>query len=373
MKNNAVYQRLGITPVVNAGGTHTTHGGSMMRSEVINAMAIASQSFVDLAELKISTGKYVAKVTGAEGGMITCGAASGIVLATAACMTGTNESYIRKLPNTEGMKNEILMQFNHYGVYGNVHRFAGANVTFAGNVSGCTSDELEGSITKQTAGISYTYAHGYPLPSLSLEEVVTLAHRNGVPVMVDAAAMLPPKENLTKFVELGADLVIFSGGKFIGGPQSTGLLFGNKNLVESALLNSGPNPSIGRPQKVGREELVGMVTALELYVESDENEIIDRMTRQAELVCSKIGGIQGVNVAVKMDLQKYFVPTCVIGFQSNGSEKATSVADLMHEGNPRVYVAKSDTEIAINPFNLRTGEENIVADRLLDVLQSIDN
>ena len=116
-----------------------------------------------------------------------------------------------------------------------------------------------------------------------------------------------------------------------------------------------------------------MVTALELYVESDENEIIDRMTRQAELVCSKIGGIQGVNVAVKMDLQKYFVPTCVIGFQSNGSEKATSVADLMHEGNPRVYVAKSHRALAHNHFNLRTGEENIVSDRLLDVLQSIDN
>ena len=143
MKNNAVYQRLGVVPVVNAGGTHTTHGGSMMRSEVINAMAIASQSFVDLTELKISTGKYVAKVTGAEGGMITCGAASGIVLATAACMTGTNESYIRKLPNTEGMKNEILMQFNHYGVYGNVHQFAGAHVTFGGNVSGCTSVALQ--------------------------------------------------------------------------------------------------------------------------------------------------------------------------------------------------------------------------------------
>ena len=108
-------------------------------------------------------------------------------------------------------------------------------------------------------------------------------------------------------------------------------------------------------------------------MESDENETIDRMTQQAEYVCSKIGGVQGVNVAVKMDRQKYFVPTCVIGFQSNGSEKAKSVANLMHEGNPRVYVAKSDRDIAINPFNLRTGEENIVADRLLDVLQSIDS
>ena len=364
--NNPVYARFGITPVINAGGTHTTHGGSMMKPEVLEAMRMASQSYVDLVELKKATGKFVAEVTGAEAGMICAGAASGIVLATAACMTGTDDTAVKQLPNTTGLKNEIIMQMVHYGVYGNVHRFAGAKLVFAGSVSGCTAGELDRLITEKTAAVGYTFSYGGAPASLSLPQVAAIAHAHGVPVMVDAAAMVPPKDNLRRFIREGADLVTFSGGKFIGGPQSTGLLFGRADLVEAAMMNSGPGQSIGRPQKVGREDLIGMATALQLYSESDEDAAIARMSKQADRIQERVSKLDDVEASVELDQQKYFVPNCIVTFKSGPADAGDRVASGMHEGNPRVYVARAGSGLAVNTFNLQEGEEDIVADRLVE-------
>ena len=369
--DNPVYARFGVTPVINAGGTHTTHGGSMMKPEVLEAMKEASRSYVDLVELKRATGRFVAEVTGAEAGMITCGAASGIVLATAACMTGTDEAAVRLLPNTDGLRDEIVMQMAHYGAYGNVHSFAGATVILAGSVAGCTAGELDRAITDATAAVSYTFAYGAPSTDLSLRDVVEVAHARDVPVMVDSAAMLPPKENLHRFIREGADLVTFSGGKFIGGPQSTGLLFGREDLIEAALMNSGPGQSIGRPQKVGREDLIGMATALQLYVEADEEADIDRMRRQAEHVRAEVAGLSGIRASVELDQQRYFVPNCVISFESGPGDAGSRIAAALHEGDPRIYVARAEGGIAVNPFNLQEGQEQIVGRRLVEEITAL--
>ena len=366
--NNPVYARFGVTPVINAGGTHTTHGGSMMRPEVREAMSLAAESFVDLVELKRATGRFVAEITGAEAGMICSGAAGGLVLATAAVMTGTDPEKIAQLPNSTGMKNEILMQRNNPSGYTKCHEYAGATLTYAGNESGATQDQLADAITDDTAAILHTFAYGPARPGLTLPETVEVARnaRNPLPVIVDGAAMLPPKENLTKYISEGADLVTFSGGKYIGGPQSAGLLAGRAELVEAALLNSGPGMAVGRPQKVGREELVGMATALQLFVESDDEARTDAMQRRGQHISDRLQGIPGITASVELDYLQFHVPNCVIRFDS--ADEADRVWEGMHEGNPRVYIARISGGLTANAVNILDGQEEAVAQRLVEEL-----
>ena len=366
--NNPVYARFGVTPVINAGGTHTTHGGSMMRPEVREAMSLAAESFVDLVELKRATGRFVAEITGAEAGMICSGAAGGLVLATAAVMSGTDPEKIAQLPNSTGMKNEILMQRNNPSGYTKCHEYAGATLTYAGNESGATQDQLTDAITDDTAAILHTFAYGPARPGLTLPETVKVARnaRNPLPVIVDGAAMLPPKENLTKYISEGADLVTFSGGKYIGGPQSAGLLAGRAELVEAALLNSGPGMAVGRPQKVGREELVGMATALQLFVESDDEARTDAMQRRAQHISDRLQGIPGITASVELDYLQFHVPNCVIRFDS--ADEADRVWEGMHEGNPRVYIARISGGLTANAVNILDGQEEAVAQRLVEEL-----
>lgn len=366
--NNPVYARFGVTPVINAGGTHTTHGGSMMRPEVREAMSLAAESFVDLVELKRATGRFVAEITGAEAGMICSGAAGGLVLATAAVMSGTDPEKIAQLPNSTGMKNEILMQHNNPSGYTKCHEYAGATLTYAGNESGATQDQLADAITDDTAAILHTFAYGPACPGLTLPETVEVARnaRNPLPVIVDGAAMLPPKENLTKYISEGADLVTFSGGKYIGGPQSAGLLAGRAELVEAALLNSGPGMAVGRPQKVGREELVGMATALQLFVESDDEARTDAMQRRAQHISDRLQGIPGITASVELDYLQFHVPNCVIRFDS--ADEADRVWEGMHEGNPRVYIARISGGLTANAVNILDGQEEAVAQRLVEEL-----
>ena len=366
--NNPVYARFGVTPVINAGGTHTTHGGSMMRPEVREAMSLAAESFVDLVELKRATGRFVAEITGAEAGMICSGAAGGLVLATAAVMTGTDPEKIAQLPNSTGMKNEILMQHNNPSGYTKCHEYAGATLTYAGNESGATQDQLADAITDDTAAILHTFAYGPARPGLTLPETVEVARnaRNPLPVIVDGAAMLPPKENLTKYISEGADLVTFSGGKYIGGPQSAGLLAGCTELVEAALLNSGPGMAVGRPQKVGREELIGMATALQLFVESDDEARTDAMQRRAQHISDRLQGIPGITASVELDYLQFHVPNCVIRFDS--ADEADRVWEGMHEGNPRVYIARISGGLTANAVNILDGQEEAVAQRLVEEL-----
>ena len=366
--NNPVYARFGVTPVINAGGTHTTHGGSMMRPEVREAMSLAAESFVDLVELKRATGRFVAEITGAEAGMICSGAAGGLVLATAAVMSGTDPEKIAQLPNSTGMKNEILMQRNNPSGYTKCHEYAGATLTYAGNESGTTQDQLADAITDDTAAILHTFAYGPARPGLTLPETVEVARnaRNPLPVIVDGAAMLPPKENLTKYISEGADLVTFSGGKYIGGPQSAGLLAGRAELVEAALLNSGPGMAVGRPQKVGREELIGMATALQLFVESDDEARIDAMQRRAQHISDRLQGIPGITASVELDYLQFHVPNCVIRFDS--ADEADRVWEGMHEGNPRVYIARISGGLTANAVNILDGQEEAVAQRLVEEL-----
>lgn len=367
--NNPVYARFGVVPLINAGGTHTTHGGSMMRPEVREAMSLASDSYVNLVELKRATGAFVAEITGAEAGLICSGAAGGLLLATAAVITGTDADKIAQLPDTTGLKNEILTQANNPGGYLKCHEYAGAEMVFAGGEDGATREELEAAIGDRTAGLLYTYAYGPARGGLSAVEMADVAHAAGLPLIVDGAAMLPPKSNLTKYIADGADLVTFSGGKYIGGPQSAGLLAGRADLIEAALENSGPGMAVGRPAKVGREEVIGMATALQLFVETDDEPRMVVMKAQAEHIRSRLAGISGVSAEVMHDHLRYHVPNCVITFTGDGGEaEADRVWSALHTGSPRIYVARTDDGLAANMVNVSDGQEEVIADRLVEVL-----
>jgi uncharacterized pyridoxal phosphate-dependent enzyme len=369
--NNPVYAQFGITPLINAGGTHTTHGGSSMRREVGEAMSMASESFVDLVELKRATGKFVAEITGAEAGLICSGAAGGLVLATAAVMTGTDPAKIAQLPNTDGLKNEILTQANNPAGYMKCHEYAGATLVLVGDENGATEEQFAAAITDKTAAVLYTYAYGPERGGLSASKVGEIAHAANTPLIVDGAAMLPPKTNLTKYITEGADLVTFSGGKYIGGPQSAGILAGRADLIEASLENSGPGMAVGRPQKVGREDMIGMATALQLFVESDDEARQTLMRSQANHVCDRLQSIEGVTATVEQDFQSYHVPNVVINFtgaDKDSQERIERVWSGLHEGNPRIYIAKNHGGLAANMVNVGDGQEAALADRLVEEL-----
>jgi uncharacterized pyridoxal phosphate-dependent enzyme len=260
----AVYQKLGVKPIIHGAGTTTRYSGSLLRPEVIEAMRQASQVYVNIDELNEAAGEAIAQMIGAEAAYVTGGAAAGLVLQAAACIAGEDPAKITQLPDTTGMKNELIIQRIHRFTYDQALRSAGGVLVEIGLGRRTIPYELEAAITDKTAAVVYLVSPFTSPPGvLSLEEVCQIAHRHGIPVIVDAASMLPPRDNLRKYLRQGADLVNFSGGKGIRGPQSTGILAGRKDLIRAAALNASPNQGIGRPSKTSKEEIVGLVTALE--------------------------------------------------------------------------------------------------------------
>jgi len=368
---NPLYQWLGVRPVIHAAGTRTVFGGTRMRPEVLEAMAQAARSFVPVVELNRAVGRFIAQCTGAEAGMVTGGSASGIVLSIAACMTGTDPAAIRRLPDTTGLRNELVMQKIHRGGYSEIYRYAGARLVEVGTMSDCLPAELDAAIGERTAAVGFLYHINVLRVGLTLPEVAEIAHARGVPVIVDAASSLPPRDNLRRFIREGADLVKVSGGKMIRGPQGTGLLFGRADLVEAALLNASPHNAIGRPQKVSKEDLAGLYMALKLYMESDEEAELRTMRERAALVADAVQGLPGVSAAVERDDLKYFTPTAVIRLlPGREGPSAAEVAQALLAGDPPIAVncERNLGILAVTAINLLPGEAEIIARRLVEEL-----
>src|SRR5919199_6501076 len=274
------YHALGLRTVINADGMKTRLGGSLMPPEVLEAMRQAGGSYVDLMDLHRAAGRRIAELIASpaiEDAAVPCGAAAGLAVATAAVVAGTDPAHIRALPHLEwpGAKTEVVIQKTHVTGYAQGFRNAGPRLVEIGGPEGATPDEFTSAITDRTAAVAFC---GGELPGnarfptrTSLADVVSIAHARHVPVIVDAAAELPPPENLRRFSELGADLVVFSGGKGLRGPQASGLVLGSHALVEACRLNQNPNASIGRPMKVAKEEIMGLLKAVELYVARDHS------------------------------------------------------------------------------------------------------
>ena len=234
---------------------------------------------------------------GAEAAFVSAGASSGLILQAAACIAGDDPAKITRLPDTRGMRNEIVIQRAHRFAYDQAYRVAGGVLVEIGLARRTQPFELEDAITDRTAAVAYLVSPFTSPPGiLTLEQVVAIAHRRNVPVIVDAASMLPPRDNLTKFLRLGADLVSFSGGKGIRGPQSTGILAGRRDLIKAVTLNASPNQALARAAKTSKEEIAGLVVALELFMAEDEKAEMKRYTDMCTAIVESLEDIPGVRV-----------------------------------------------------------------------------
>jgi L-seryl-tRNA(Ser) seleniumtransferase len=369
-----MFERLGVKPLINGHHWRTVLGGSTMPPEVLQAMVDSADYYVNVDELNRRAGDYIASITGAEGGMVTAGCAAAQVLQAAACMSGVDEDRIRRLPDTTGMRNEVLVQKMHRNKYDVSYRLSGATLVDVGSESDVTLAELEAAMGESTAAVAYVWNMRFE--GLSLEEVIQVAHRHDVPVIVDAAAELPPVENLTRFISMGVDMVAYSGGKGVRGPQSTGILAGRGDLIESAhrQQQSGkPWAGIGRPMKVCKEEIVGLVRALELFVDADHEAEWAGWRHKANTVIDALKDVPGVSTHLN-EGPIYPGPTAptatiVLGESWQGPF-AEALIESMLEGDPPVYIGSgpSPDELWVATPTLQDGEEEVVARRLLEVL-----
>lgn len=327
-------------------------------------MAWAAQHYFDISELQAKIGSRLAELTRNEAAYVTSGAAAGLVLATAACIAGKDAARIAKLPAVaDELPNEVIVhrfQRNHYD---NNVRTAGATFVEIGQHRATHLWELEDAIGRRTAAILY-FAGPYEGPNLlPLDKVLAVAKQAGIPVIVDAAAQIPPAANLWTLTQMGADLVLFSGGKTLGGPQNTGLIVGRKDLVEACALLGSPNYAIGRPMKVGKEEMVGLLAAVEFYLERGEKEQRECCEARASRLVSGLNGVPGLHVRRRFPnfkVQPLAEVLVEIDERQAGCGRDEIVGRLAR-GQPRIEVATCGRDgIIINPETLRDADTEIV-------------
>ena len=365
------YAGLGIRPIINAAGPVTRLGGTRTRREVLDVMTKAATVMVDVTELNQRAGEMIAKITGAESGFVCSGAAGGLVLQAAACIAGNDPFKMRQLPDTTGMKNEIIIQNCHRFAYDQAYRSAGAKLVGVGDGRRTQSWELEGAINENTAGVAYLFSNHLSRRTLGLEEVCQIAHKHDVPVIVDGASMLPPRANLRRYLDEGADMVVFSGGKGVRGPQGTGILCGRGDLIAAAAAQANPNQFLARPMKVTKEEIVGLLTALEMFVDEDEDAEMQHYVELTQPLVDALVEIPGLKVTVEHDEYDYTVPTAVIKFEPGRQGPSRGqVADALAAGDPPIYFSNlSDPDVlAIDPTNLTENEVEILTHRLREEL-----
>ncbi|MEZ5353260.1 MAG: aminotransferase class V-fold PLP-dependent enzyme [Bryobacteraceae bacterium] len=360
------FKELGVGTFINAAGTYTTLTASLMGQEVVDAIEYASKHYVHLIPLHDAVGKRIAELTGAEAAMVSAGASSALTVGTAACMTGKDQKLIRQLPDTTGMKTEVIIQKSHR--YGYDHAVRNCGIRF---VEVETAEELERAINANTVMMLFFNANEN-VGKINAEQFAALGHKHNIPTMNDAAADVPPVENLTKYQKLGFDLVVFSGGKGIRGPQSAGLLLGRKDLIEAARLNTSPySDSIGRGQKVNKEELLGMMIAVERFVKKDHKAEWKEWERRANKLIDSVSGIKSVKSEVQIPPIANHVPHVHLTWdQSQVKITPREFVKAMREGDPAIECTPSpEDRVILAVWMLEPGEVEIVARRVREILK----
>jgi L-seryl-tRNA(Ser) seleniumtransferase len=367
-----IYDELGVRKVINGLATVTVLGGSLMPPPVLAAMAEAAQHFVEIDELQAKAGQRIAGWTHNEAAYITCGAAAGIVLSTAACMAGTDPDLRSRLPDdTAGMRNEVIVHRAGIVGYAQAIRHAGAKIVLIGSDAGATASEFEAAIGERTAAIFYFYNVSRMSGQVPLEEGIAIARRRGIPLIVDAAAQLPPVENLWRFTQMGADLALFSGGKGLCGPQSSGLVVGRKALVDAVAYHANPRMAIGRPMKVGKEEIVGLLAAVKWYLDLDHSAIMERWEEQVRTVIAAFDGLPHVVARRSFPSEAgQPMPRAEILFdESSLGLTRDEIVRRLRQGEPSIAVAAAgENGVFINPQTLQPGQERVLCARLREVL-----
>jgi uncharacterized pyridoxal phosphate-dependent enzyme len=358
------FRDLGVRPFINAAGTYTAMTSSLMPPEVMEAIRYASAHYVMLDELHDRVGERIAAMVRAEAAMVTSGAASALTLGTAAVLTGTDRRKIVALPNLEGMKNEVIIQKSHRFGYDHAVRNCGVRM-----VEVETRDDLEGAINGQTAMMLFYNANNF-VGQIKDEEFAALGKKHGVPTLNDAAADVPPVDNLWKYTAMGFDLVAFSGGKGIRGPQSAGLLLGRKDLITAARLNGPPNSdTIGRGMKVNKEEMLGMLIALDLYLKKDHAQERREFDKRADAIQKSAADLPGVKAEVFVPEVANHVPHVRISWDAAAKKMtAADVVKALRDGEPSIGTRSEGNSVVVGVWMMRPGEEKIVARRLRQVL-----
>jgi uncharacterized pyridoxal phosphate-dependent enzyme len=356
------FKELGVRPFINAAGTYTDMTASLMAPEVMAAINYASKQFVPLNELHDRVGERIASLVKAEAAMVPAGAASAMTLGMAGVLTGLDAKKIVDLPNLAGMKTEVIMQKAHRFGYDHALRNCGVKI-----VEVETAAELEAAVTPQTAMMLF-YNNNNPVGQIRDEEFVRLGKKHGVVTMNDCAADVPPVENLWKYTAMGFDLVAFSGGKGIRGPQSAGLLLGRKDLIAAARANASPNGNaIGRGMKVNKEEMLGMLVALERFVKLDHAALDREYQRRANVVLESLDGIKGVTASITVPEVANHVPHVKIALDTAVTGiTGPEVSQRLREGTPSIGVRPGD-ELLVGVWMMEPGEDKIVARRLKEV------
>lgn len=362
MHGDSIYTRLlGVRPHLPGHGYTTIVGGSRMPAEVVRAMAEAGEQFVDIQELMAAAGRRIAEVTKTEAALVTSGSFSALLLGAAGCLSGSDPEKVAALPQPTWPKRECLMQTAHKFSYEKAFQVAGMTIVYAE-----TREQFASAINPNTAmlaAIASVERRHDRAPAVMLpQEVIALGRKAGVPVLIDLAAELPPVTNLTRYSEMGADLIVISGGKGLRGPQSTGILAGRKDLIDAARLHAYPNTALGRGMKIGKEEVIGLIVAVNRFLELDHEAIQEGWIRTAKYVAEQLQGIPG--------LKAEYVPAkmTVLGYDAvelSWDEKvipltAEQARERLRNGEPRIIF--SGTTFITR--NLEEGEEILAARRL---------
>ena len=376
-----VYQRIGVRPLINARGTWTYLSGSLIMPEVRQAMDAASRQFVDMFELQAAVGKQLAVLSGAESGMITSGSAGAMAAATAACVAGTDPRNIWRLPDTTGLKSEVVM-LGGRSAFDSAIRLTGAKLVLANSLA-----ELPGVINNQTAMVYTTWRDD------KLPKAVAIAKHANVPLLLDDAAGIPPFGNLSRYAALGVDLYCFSGGKGMRGPQCAGVLLGRKDLIDAALKNYNPNEgAVCRAMKVGKEEIIGMLTAIETWKKLDLSALNREWNSRVQRIAKLVETVPGVSTRVYVPEEGNSYPTLQVNWDEQAFQLTVAQCDeKLRAGEPRIEVLTNSNpslvsaveegagdfkheapknQLEIVSMTLQDGEDLIVGKRLREILST---
>ena len=364
-----VYEALGVSPVINATGTVTALGGSVMPPEVVAAWADAARHFVNLSDLHDRVGERIAKLIGVDAALVTTGAAGALLLGTAAAVTGDNRSFIKRLPDTQGMKNEVLIQKAHHSCYDNQLTNVGVKL-----IDVVSAADVRPAVTDRTALMFFmnvAEAEG----AIKRADWVALARRYKVPTLLDAAADVPPAERLSEYPAMGFDLVAFSGGKAMRGPNDTGLLVGRRDLIRAAKLNASPHcGTIGRMMKVGKEDMVALLAAVERFVGLDHKAEWREWERRLGVIERALADVPTLTCDRIVPPIANHVPHLILAWDEKRlNVTREQVTHGLAAGKPPIQIGRvggtGDKGILISVLTLQAGEDQIVADRLRALLK----
>jgi len=362
------FLELGVRTFINAAGTYTALTASLMPPEVMDAMQYASHSFVPLNELHDKAAARIASLIGVEAAMITSGAAGALLSGTAACITGTDQKAIQQIPDLTGLKSEVIIQKSHRYGYDHAVRTTGVRLVEVESAA-----QLEAAINPKTAMMLF-FNDADPKGQVHAEEFAAVGRRRGIPTMNDAAADVPPVERLSKYTKMGFDLVAFSGGKGIRGPQSAGLLLGRKDLIAAARLNSSPySDSIARSNKVNKEEMLGMMVAVELYLTKDHAAEWKEWERRVQAVADSVRDLPTIQTETWIPEIANHVPHLKIRWDRTAVRiSPQEVLQKLREGQPSIEgsPATTDKELVIGVWMMQPGEAEAVARRVREILKA---